>query len=126
MRVFVSYTSKDPAVTREQLEKVESRLKPFCSPFIDLLHNEKGKQCRVDRELRRCDVVLQFASPKYQSQWVQKELITARKRNKPVIKVGIDELLAMDDESCCYVWVSVSLVYGCHISMWANCRLVAM
>lgn len=98
MRVFVSYTSKDPAVTREQLEKVESRLKLFCSPFIDLLHNEKGKQCRVDRELRRCDVVLQFASPKYQSQWVQKELITARKRNKPVIKVGIDELLAMDDE----------------------------
>lgn len=98
MRVFVSYTSKDPAVTREQLEKVESRLKPFCSPFIDLLHNEKGKQCRVDLELRRCDVVLQFASPKYQSQWVQKELITARKRNKPVIKVGIDELLAMDDE----------------------------
>ena len=53
MRVFVSYTSKDPAVTREQLEKVECRLKPFCTVFIDLLHNENGKQCRVDRELRR-------------------------------------------------------------------------
>ncbi len=98
MRVFVSYTSKDPAVTSEQLEKVEARLKPFCSSFIDLLHNEKGKQCRVDRELRRCDVVLQLASPKYQSEWVQKELITARKKNKPVIRVGINELLEMEDE----------------------------
>ena len=98
MRVFVSYTSKDPAVTREKLERVEVRLKPFCSVFIDLLHNENGKQCRVDRELRRCDVVLQLTSPKYQSEWVQKELITARRKKKPVIKVGIDELLAMDDE----------------------------
>lgn len=98
MRVFVSYTSKDPAVTREKLERVEARLKPFCSVFIDLLHNENGKQCRVGRELRRCDVVLQLTSPKYQSEWVQKELITARRKKKPVIKVGIDELLAMDDE----------------------------
>lgn len=98
MRVFVSYTSKDPAVTREKLERVEARLKPFCSVFIDLLHNENGKQCRVERELRRCDVVLQLTSPKYQSEWVQKELITARRKKKPVIKVGIDEILAMDDE----------------------------
>lgn len=98
MRVFVCYTSKDPAVTKIKLKKVETRLNSFFTVFIDLLHNEKGKQSRVNRELRRCDVVLHLTSPKYQSEWVQKELITARRKNKTVIKTGIDDLLAMDDE----------------------------
>lgn len=105
MKVFVSYTSKDPTVNREKLEKVEARLKPFSIVFIDLLHNKRGKQCRVDRELRRCDVVLQLTSPKYQSEWVQKELVTARRRNKPIVKVSINDLLAMDDEQL-YLMVS--------------------
>ena len=98
MRVFVSYTSKDPAITKEKLEGVEARLKPFFKVFIDLLHNEKGKQKRVESELRRCDVVLQLVSPMHKSEWVQKELLTARKKNKPVVKICADELLEMDDE----------------------------
>lgn len=98
MKVFVSYTSKDPAVTKAKLEQVEKKITPFAKVFIDLLHNERGKQCRVDRELRRCDVVLQLVSPQHKSEWVQKELITARKNGKTVIKVGMDELIGMDDE----------------------------
>lgn len=98
MKVFVSYTSKDPAVTKTKLEQVEKMITPFAEVFIDLLHNEIGKQGRVDHELRRCDVVLHLVSPQYKSEWVQKELITARKNGKTVIKIGLDEFISMDDE----------------------------
>lgn len=98
MKVFVSYTLKDPAVTKAKLELVERKITPFAKVFIDLLHNERGKQRRVDRELRRCDVVLQIVSTLYKSEWVQKELISARKNGKTVIKVGMDELIGMDEE----------------------------
>ena len=93
MKVFVSYTSKDPAITDEKLILVESRIKSFSEVFIDRLHNEEGNQRRVDKELSRCDVVLQIISPQYHSEWVQKEILTARKKEKPVIKIGIEELL---------------------------------
>lgn len=98
MKVFVSYTSKDPAVTKVKLEQLEKKITPFAKVFIDLLHNESGKQRRVDRELHRCDVVLQIVSPQYKSEWVQNELISARKNGKTVIKVGMDELIGMDEE----------------------------
>lgn len=116
MKVFVSYTLKDPAVTREKLEQVEAKLKPFSKVFIDLLHNEKGKQRRVEWELRNCDVVLQLLSPKYQSDWVQKEILAARKKNKPIIKVGIDELLKKDQEQ---VFLMLSDVDKKGWSVWA-------
>lgn len=98
MRVFVSYTTKDPVITKEKLEQVEKIVSPFADVFIDLLHNEKGKQCRVNRELRRCDVFLQLVSPDHPSEWVTKEVLTARKKGKSIIKVNVDELLAMDQE----------------------------
>lgn len=98
MRVFVSYTSKDPVMTDEKLRQVENRIKPFAKVFIDRLHNKRKKQCRVNIELCRCDVVLCLVSTQHKSQWVQKELVKARKSDKPVIKTGVDELLALDDE----------------------------
>lgn len=99
MRVFVSYTTKDPDVTTEALARVEERISPFATVFIDLLHNKKGNQRRVNNELKRSDIVLQIASPKYKSEWVQKELLAARKRGTPILKVGLKELLDMDSES---------------------------
>ena len=98
MKVFVSYTTKDPAITKEKLELVENRISPFADVFIDLLHNEKGRQSRVNRELRHCDVFLQLVSPDHPSEWVTKEVLTARKKGKTVIMVNVDELLAMDQE----------------------------
>lgn len=116
MKVFVSYTLKDPAVAREKLEQVDAKLKSFSKVFIDLLHNEKGKQRRVDRELRRCDVVLQLDSPKYESDWVQKEIMTARKKDKPIIKIGIDDFLRKDQEQ---VFLMLSDVDKKGWSVWA-------
>ena len=116
MKVFVSYTSKDPAITDEKLILVESRIKSFSEVFIDRLHNEEGNQRRVDKELSRCDVVLQIISPQYHSEWVQKEILTARKKEKPVIKIGIEELLKMDEEQ---VYLLVSDVDKKGWSVWA-------
>lgn len=116
MRLFVSYTSKDPALTNEKLIQVESRIKPFARVFIDRLHNEDGNQKRVDRELSRCDAVLQLISPQYHSEWVQKEIITARKKKKPVIKIGIEELLKMDEEQ---TYLLISNVDKKGWSVWA-------
>lgn len=99
MRVFVSYTTKDPVVTKEALEQVEKRITPFAKVFIDILHNKKGKQCRVNYELYRSDLVLQIDSPDYNSEWVQKELVFARKKGKPIVKIGIKELLELDENA---------------------------
>lgn len=115
MRVFVSYTSKDPAVTRAKLEQVEKKMTSFANVFIDLLHNERGKQRRVERELCRSDVVLQLESPQYKSEWVQKELITARKKGKTVIKLGMDELIGMDEEQ---LYLLLSDVEKKGLSVW--------
>lgn len=98
MNVFVSYTSRDPAVTRESLEQVERKIRVFANVFIDLLHNEEGMQQRVDRELYGCDVVLQLVSPRYKSEWVQKEVDTAKKMGKRVIKMRLEEVIGMEDE----------------------------
>ena len=67
MRIFVSYTTKDPVVTKEALARVEERISPFANVFIDLLHNKKGNQCRVNFELKRSDIVFQIASTKFKS-----------------------------------------------------------
>lgn len=141
MRVFVSYTSKDPVLTDEKLRRVEERIRPFAKVFIDRLHNKRHKQCRVNFELCRCDVVLCLVSTQYKSQWVQKELVKARKSDKPVIKIGVDELLALDDEQLYIlltdvekkswsVWLilSLSLLTCLLISLfgiWASYRFVS-
>ena len=98
-RIFISYTSKDPSITEERLRMVEAKLKPFASVFIDRLHNKRGGQYRVNLELWRCDALIQLVSAEYQSAWAQKELMSARKRAKPVVKISIKELLKKDDES---------------------------
>ena len=116
MRVFVSYTSKDPKVTKKALEQVEQRITPFAKVFIDILHNKRRRQCRVNYELCRSDIVLQIVSPKYKSEWVQKELLFARKKGKSIIKVGIDEILAMDDEE---IYVLLSDMNKKGWSVWA-------
>ena len=97
-RVFVSYTSKDPSNTDEQLAQVEKKLKPVAKVFIDRLQTQTGGQLRVEWERCRCDVLLQLVSSQYKSNWVQKELITARKRGKEVIKISFEELNELDEE----------------------------
>lgn len=97
MRLFVSYTSKDPAITQEILVKIETRLKPFANVFIDRLHNINGGQARVDHELNLCDVLIQIESQGYESDWVKKEVHFARQNHKPIIQIKLDSLLNMSE-----------------------------
>ena len=97
MRLFVSYTSKDPAITQEALVKIETRLRPFANVFIDRLHNINGGQARVDHELSLCDVLIQIESQGYESEWVKKEVHFARQNHKPIIQTKLDSLLNMSE-----------------------------
>lgn len=99
MRLFISYTSKDPNVTKDALIQLEQKITPFANVFIDLLHNKKGKLHRVYAELNRSDIVLQIVSLGYESKWVEKELYYARKMGKPILKASIKELIAMDEKT---------------------------
>ena len=108
-RVFISYTSKDPSITEERLRMVETKLKSFVSVFIDRLHNKHGGQYRVNLELWRCDALIQLVSTEHQSEWVQKELMTARKKKKPVIKITIDDLLKKNDEDILFLLDEVEI-----------------
>jgi hypothetical protein len=56
-------------------------------------------------------------SPQYKSEWVQKELITARKKGKTVIKVGMDELIGMDEEQ---LYLLLSDVEKKGLSVWTT------
>ena len=97
MRLFVSYTSKDPAITQEALVKIENRLKPFANVFIDRLHNINGGQARVDHELSLCDALIQIVSQGYESEWVRKEVCFARQNHKTIIQTKLDFLLNMSE-----------------------------
>ena len=93
MRVFVSYTTKDPTITIEKLKLVENYINTRARVFIDKLHNNNGGQLRVNYELCRSNVVLHLISNKYKSKWVDKELSVARKKKKILVEIKIDKLL---------------------------------
>ena len=98
MRVFVSYTFRDPAITESVLRSIDAKLKEVASVFIDALHNKWGGQLRVNFELLRCSVLLHLESTGYQSEWVQKEVQTARKKGKKILNTTVVELLNMSKE----------------------------
>lgn len=86
-------------------------------------------------------MLLCLASNQHKSQWVQKELVKAKKGGKPVIKIGLNELLTLDDEQLYTLltdvekrsW-SVWLILGlsllaclvvCLFGIWASYRFVS-
>lgn len=97
MRLFISYTSKDSAITLDALIEIEARLKPYAYVFIDRLHNKSGGQARVDHELSLCDVLVQIVSQGYESEWVRKEVHFARQNHKTILQTELDSLLNMSE-----------------------------
>lgn len=96
MRVLICYSSNDSAITNEKLNQLEVRIIPYATVHFDKL--DGSKECCLKRIVRRCDVVLQLISSYSEYQCNSSVLIKARKNNKPIIKIGIDELLAKDDD----------------------------
>lgn len=86
MKVFVSYTLKDPEVTRDLLLAYK-RQQPFnIDTFVDVLDNDSvSRQDRVTSELFSADEIHLINSPSVlKSTWVQYELNIAREEGIPV------------------------------------------
>lgn len=96
MRVLICYSSNDSAITNEKLKQLEGRIIPYATVYYD--KPDSSNECCLKRMRRRCDVVLQLVSPYSYNQCNSTVLIRARKDNKPIIKIDIDELLAKDDD----------------------------
>lgn len=93
MKLFVSYTMRDGFITPSLLKTVEKILiSEGHTVFIDYLNNDsEKKQERVIRELKSSDQVLLLITPKVkQSEWVNKELVCARRNKIDVIPCRIE------------------------------------
>jgi hypothetical protein len=86
MHVFVSYTLRDGVLNENDLRALERALSPASAAFIDLLHNKDVlPQRRVEDELERATLLLACRTPGFfDSEWVQFEIQTARKRGIPI------------------------------------------
>lgn len=93
MKLFVSYTMRDGFITPSLLKTIEKILiSEGHTVFIDYLNNDsEKKQERVIRELKSSDQVLLLITPKVkQSEWVNKELVCARRNKIDVIPCTIE------------------------------------
>lgn len=82
MKIFVSYTLKDPHVTLEKLGRLQHELSKLGVVFVDILDNDsKDKQRRVILELKQCDLFI-LVYTEYSSQWMEYECAMARSLGK--------------------------------------------
>jgi hypothetical protein len=91
MKIFVSYTLRDGILNMQRLKGIESILKQFGDPYIDLLHNQSlNPQRHVVTMLYKSSVLLAFLTPRfYESNWVQLELMIAKIRGIPIINLDL-------------------------------------
>ncbi|MBB4635695.1 TIR domain-containing protein [Longimicrobium terrae] len=89
MRIFVSYTLRDNVLDRATLVALDSYLREFGDPYIDLLHNPgEDHQRHVLTMLRSASLVLAIVTPKYdRSEWVKLELALAHQHQIPIMSV---------------------------------------
>src|SRR5262245_7292455 len=95
MRIFVSYTARDGAVTPALLSRLHTHLSGVCIPFIHAVEqpNLRHQQIGVLWALLRSHVVLLVVSPSVtHSRWVRLELWLARIRFCPVIRLNVSDL----------------------------------
>jgi hypothetical protein len=91
MRVFVSYTLRDGVLSACVLAELASRMRDFCSPYVDIVHNRsENPQAHVLRQLSECEVVLACMTPGFlASPWVGLELSLAQARACPIVPIDI-------------------------------------
>jgi hypothetical protein len=93
MKVFVSYTTRDPFISKDYLETIDKVISEYANSFIDLLHNTANeKQEFVKQELLSSDVVLLISSISTPlSPWVTWELKQAQNEGIPIIEIPVEE-----------------------------------
>lgn len=95
INVFVTYTRRDGAVTRELLERLHARLVGVCNPFIHAVQESRmaSQQGTVLWFLLRSHVLLLLESPGvWRSPWVRLELWLSRLRLIPIIRINVGEM----------------------------------
>ena len=94
-RVFISYTKRDGAVTNPLLQRLYDNLNEISSPFIDALRpqSHRFQQLAVIKALLCSHFLLVVESPSvYSSPWVRLELILAKLRLLPVLRISVEKI----------------------------------
>ena len=93
MKVFVSYTLKDCELSIELLKKIKNYYDSYkINLYIDCLVNESSQE-KIEYELKTSSrLLLILTKHTYNSEWVRKELMLAKKNNIPIIKAKLDEI----------------------------------
>ena len=92
LKIFISYTTRDSYINTKLLKAIEYMVSDFCSPFIDLLHNDSNdKQAYVELKLAESDMLLLLSSASVsESNWVQWELNEAHNNGIPIVNIPIN------------------------------------
>lgn len=100
MKIFISYTVHDKAVTDVLLKKIGREMSSFAEPYIDLL-NENSLQENVEKAVRESALLLLIETENvYKSKWVEKELEIARKCNIPIVPMTAEQILSLNEKQC--------------------------
>lgn len=100
MKIFISYTIHDEAVTGVLLKKIEREISSFAEPYIDLL-KENSLQETVEKAVRDSALLLVILTENvYKSEWVKKELEIAHECNIPIIPMTAKQILSLNEKQC--------------------------
>lgn len=100
MKIFISYTVHDKAITDVLLKKIGHEMSSFAEPYIDLL-KENSLQENVEKAVRESALLLLIETRNvYKSKWVEKELEIARKYNIPIIPMTAKQILSLNEKEC--------------------------
>lgn len=123
-KVFVSYTLRDKDLTIEKLQALKRQLPLNCDSFVDIIDNDsEDKQARVERELQKCDRLVQINSPRLQeSPWALHEFFEALTRKIPINRIDIKSIKNSKTMAKHKIFIS----YHHANDQWAKDRLIEL
>jgi hypothetical protein len=92
--IFISYTTRDGYLTKENLGKIKAFYEKSGSTFVDIIdNNSELKQERVYNELHKADIFVLLKTPEINnSKWVNKEIKIAKRRLLNINYLELDEI----------------------------------
>lgn len=102
MKVFVSYTRRDGAVTNSLLQSLHSFLAEVCEPFVHAIEEPhlRHQQLGVFLALLRCHLIVLIVSPGYaHSPWVRLEILLGRMLFRPIIRINANDIRGLRGEA---------------------------
>lgn len=98
-KVFVSYTLRDGNINPHVLQSLQRNLSEVCCPYVHALHEQSRgwhEQVRVVRELMTSHMLIVIESPLvHESPWVRLELVLSKLKLMPVIRLSVEDVVAL-------------------------------